>query len=108
MGGDILIISSMFITVAVYFYRSMIQSKDAKKEGVPIINESEYLYKMARLSKTSEYEVFEKSAENWSVTPSKIEQDFRKYLDSQSAPYYVSHFIRENKKHVDEIWLPHF
>jgi hypothetical protein len=109
MGGLIpLLISGIFIIITVGYFRSLVQRKDVNQQSASMINEADYLYKIARLARTSEYDVFEKSAENWPVTQAMIENDFRKYLDSQTAPYYVSHFIRENKKHVDELRMPYF
>lgn len=67
-----------------------------------------YLYKTARVTGTSEYEVFCKSAESWPVTQEKIEQDFRAYLLDHQVPYYVTDFIRKNQKHIDALRLPLF
>jgi hypothetical protein len=68
----------------------------------------DHLYKIARITGNSEYDVFCKSAENWPITGEKIEQDFRAYLLHQSAPYYVVDFVRKNKKHIDELHIPLF
>ena len=65
-----------------------------------------YLYKTARVTGTSEYEVFCKSAESWPVTKAIIEQDFGTYLSDLSVPYYVTDFIRKNQKHIDALHIP--
>ena len=67
-----------------------------------------YLYKTARVTGTSEYEVFCKSAESWPVTGEKIEQDFGAYLSDRSIPYYVTDFIRKNQTHIDELHISKF
>lgn len=67
-----------------------------------------YIFKTARVTGTSEYEVFCKSAENWPVTVEKIERDFSAYLIDHRAPYYVRDFIRKNQKHIDDLRLPLF
>jgi hypothetical protein len=67
-----------------------------------------YLYKIARTTGTSEYEVFCKAAESWPVSDRKIEQDFSAYLFDHRAPYYVTDFIRKNQKHLDELRIPLF
>ncbi len=109
MGGLIpLLISGIFIIITVGYFRSLAQRKDVTQQSAPAANDSDYVYKLARLAQMSEYEVFKKTAENWPVTQAMIENDFGKYLDSQTAPYYVSHFIRENKQHLDEIRMPYF
>jgi hypothetical protein len=70
-----------------------------------------YLYKISRVTGHSEYDVFCKSAEDWpvaTVSKEKIESDFKTYLDHNSVPPYVNHFVRENKHHIDELDLPRF
>ena len=68
----------------------------------------DYLYKIARITGKSEYDVFIKSAEEWPITREKIDEDFKAYLMYQSVPYYVRDFIRKNKPHIDELSLPKF
>ncbi len=70
-----------------------------------------YLYKISRVTGHSEYDVFCKSAEDWpvaSVSRDKIEADFIQYLNHSVVPPYVHHFVRENKRHIDELHLPRF
>jgi hypothetical protein len=67
-----------------------------------------YIYKTARLTETSEFEVFRKAAESWPVSARKIEQDFSAYLIDRRIPYYVTDFIRKNQKHLDELRMPLF
>jgi hypothetical protein len=68
----------------------------------------DYLYKIARVTGKSEYKVFCKSAESWPITCERIEQDFKAYLLDQSVPYYVTDFVRKNKKQIDELHIPLF
>lgn len=68
----------------------------------------EYLFKIARVTGNSEYDVFCKSAEVWPVSREKIVQDFSNYLQNQNVPHYVSDFVRRNKKNIDELHLPRF
>jgi len=70
-----------------------------------------YLYKISRVTGHSEYDVFCKSAQDWpvaTVSKEKIESDFKNYLDHNSVPPYVNHFVRENKHYIDELDLPRF
>ena len=67
-----------------------------------------YLFKIARVTGKSEYDVFCKSAEEWPVSKAQIDQDFKIYLQHQQVPHYVNHFVRKNKKHIDELHLPRF
>lgn len=67
-----------------------------------------YIYKIARATGNSEYDVFSKAAEGWSIPHERIKQDFRVYLSQQSVPYYVNDFVRKKKKHIDELHIPLF
>jgi hypothetical protein len=68
----------------------------------------DHLYKIARVTGKSEYDVFCRSAESWLITHERVEQDFKAYLLHQSIPYYVTDFVRKNKKHIDELHIPLF
>jgi len=70
-----------------------------------------YVYKVARVTGHSEYEVFQKSAEDWPVarvSREKIAADFKDYLNHDAVPPYVSHFVRQNKPNIDDLQLPPF
>jgi len=70
-----------------------------------------YLYKISRVTGHSEYDVFCKSAEDWPVavvSREKIDSDFKNYLNHSAVPPYVHHFVRQNKRHIDELHLPLF
>ena len=68
----------------------------------------DYLYKIARITGKSEYDIFIKSAEEWPISTGKIEEDFKAYLTRQTVPYYVRDFVRKNKEHIDEMHIPRF
>ena len=68
----------------------------------------DYLFKIARITGTSEYHVFIKAAEAWPVSQSMIEHDFREYLLKQTVPHYVNDFVRKNKQQIDDIQLNQF
>ena len=63
----------------------------------------EYIAKMARLSECSEYDVFQAAAEEWQISKSKVESDFKHYLLQDDIPFYVKDFVRRYKSDVDEI-----
>ncbi len=50
----------------------------------------------------TEYELFNKSAQEWSVSENVIEKDFKKYMSDQVTPYYAKDFVRKNRVHIDE------
>jgi hypothetical protein len=49
-------------------------------------------------------DTFCKSAEDWRVSADRIDQDFKRYLSSQSAPFYVKDFVGKSQKHIDELY----
>ena len=75
----------------------------AGRQSSPVVD---YLYKIARITGRSEYEIFRKSAENWPVSKGMIDRDFKDYLINQDTPHYVNDFIRRNRKYIDELKLP--
>jgi len=85
------------------FFRPSIKRKEDKAPSMEF-----YLYKIARLTGKSEYDVFCKSAEEWPVSQSRIDYDFKRYLIDQDVPHYVNDFVRKNKKHIDELHIPPF
>jgi len=34
----------------------------------------------------------------------RIDKDFKRYLSSQSVPFYVKDFVRKSQKHIDELY----
>jgi len=50
----------------------------------------------------TEYELFCKSGEEWSVSGDRIDADFGRYMADQVLPYYTRDFVRKNREHTDE------
>jgi hypothetical protein len=83
-----------------------LKSPGAPRPRFQAATTEDYLYKVARITGKSEYEVFCKSAESWPVSAQMVCTDFRDYLLYQSVPCYVNDFIRKNKQHIDQLRLP--
>lgn len=66
----------------------------------------DYIFKIARVTGKSEYDVFVKSAENWPVSDRMIDEHFKDYLLTQQVPFYVKDFINKNKRQIDALRLP--
>jgi len=60
------------------------------------------LYNISLATGRTEYELFCKSAEDWSVSHNRIDQDFKRYMIDERLPYYVTDFIRKSHEHIDE------
>ena len=60
------------------------------------------LYNISLATGQTEYDLFCKSAEDWSISGHRIDQDFKRYMIDESLPYYVTDFVRRNLEHIDE------
>ena len=60
------------------------------------------LYNISLKTGRTEYDLFHKSAEGWSVSNEKIEQDFKRYMSEQVMPHYAQDFVRKNQEQIDE------
>jgi hypothetical protein len=59
-------------------------------------------YMISLATGRSEYDLFHKSAEGWSVSAERIDQDFKRYMSDQIMPHYAKDFVRKNQTHIDE------
>ncbi|MGD9055824.1 MAG: hypothetical protein PVF38_06770 [Desulfobacterales bacterium] len=59
-------------------------------------------YMISLATGRTEYELFHKSAEGWSVSAERINQDFKRYMSDQIMPHYAMDFVRKNQTHIDE------
>ncbi len=65
------------------------------------LTDEEILSSFARSREISEFAVFEMASKDWSVHPSKIEEDFADYLKDEILPHYLRDFIRRLRKELD-------
>ena len=84
-------------------FRVYSRNSQKNSQADPISIE-DYLQKITRIAGISVYDTFHISAEEWRVSADRIEQDFERYLSSQSIPYYVKDFVRKGQKHIDELY----
>lgn len=88
---------------ATLFFLYALNFLDKKGRKARQLSIDEYIAKMARLSECSEYDVFHAAADEWKISKSKVESDFKHYLLQDNIPYYVKDFVRRYKADVDEI-----
>ena len=62
----------------------------------------ESLYDISLKTGRSEYDLFNKSAKEWSVSDKVMDQDFKRYMFDQVTPYYAKDFVRKNRAHIDD------
>jgi len=108
MGQTLFAIETVCIAfLSVYLFQTLIKARRQASHREPPTM-ADYLYKIARVTGHSEYDVFCKSAEDWPVSREAIERDFERYLKSQNVPHYVTDFVRRNKKHIDALRMPQY
>lgn len=101
-----MVAACILIFTGILFKKSSRIGKNPRREKQ--LSMEDYIFKIARVTGHSEYDVFCKSAEAWPISQEKIEQDFTRYLQQQSIPHYVNDFVRRNKGHIDELRIPRF
>ena len=70
------------------------QTEQAVKENT--------LYNISLETGRNEYDLFIKSAENWSVSRLRLEEDFKRYMADQVMPHYAQDFVRKNQARIDQ------
>jgi len=102
-----LIVNSIGVVAAVVLVWWLVRAyvlKTQDNSEIDSITVENYLQKITQATGISVYDTFRKSAEEWSVSADRIEKDFKRYLSSQSVPYYVKDFVRKSQKPIDELY----
>jgi len=73
--------------------------RDDKNDAVVLANA---LHKLSLKSGRTEYELFVKAAEEWSIPKDQIDKDFRNYMGANVLPYYVKDLVRKNSDEINE------
>ena len=60
------------------------------------------LYELSLATGRTEYDLFCISAQDWSVSGDRIDQDFKIYMMDQVLPHYTKDFVRKNSIHLNE------
>jgi hypothetical protein len=84
-----------------YLFWSLIRKSQRDSQNEKIVRANS-LYDLSLATGRTEYDLFHKSAEGWSVSADRIDQDFKRYMADQVMPYYAQDFVRKNREHVDK------
>ena len=90
------IISFLLVMLAVYLWasqRNLIKNK--------VLTPNEYLWKLKQISDKSEYELFQIAAEEKGWPEYQVERHFKRYLENQTLPNYVTEFLEDGKEYID-------
>jgi hypothetical protein len=101
-------IETILILAAAGLLFQILQRRHRHSVGTRVVSTEDYLYKIARITGASEYEIFQKSAAKWPVSESMVERHFKDYLRHQMTPCYVNDFIRKHRHQIDNLELPPF
>jgi len=73
--------------------------RDDKTDSVVLANA---LHNISLKSGRTEYELFVKAAEEWSIPKAQIDKDFRNYMGANVLPYYVKDLVRKNSADIND------
>ncbi len=73
--------------------------RDDKTDSVVLANA---LHKLSLKSGRTEFELFVRAAEEWSIPKAQIDKDFRNYMGANILPYYVKDLVRKNSDDIDQ------
>jgi hypothetical protein len=96
------LIAGIYALMLVGYLFWVIYRKFKKDSQADLTAMDDSLYKISLATGRTEYDLFCKSAENWSVPGNRIDQDFKRYMAHQVLPYYAKDFVRKNQAHIDE------
>jgi len=65
------------------------------------ISNDEYLASLARIRQCSVYDLFRFSGVDWRFSSSKIDTDFKAYLETGHIPQYVVNYVKQNIRPED-------
>lgn len=86
-----------------YMVRAFVRKTQTKRLDDPNATD-DYLQLITQVTGISAYDTFCKSAQEWRISADRMEQDFRRYLSSQSVPFYVKDFVRKSKRHIEQAY----
>jgi hypothetical protein len=99
-------LETLFLMALAVFAVHLLHRLQSSAIRTKAVSTPDYLYKMARLTGASEYDIFCKSAEEWPVSEAMVKEHFRQYLLHQTTPCYVNAFVRKHKQKIDELRMP--
>jgi hypothetical protein len=99
-------VETLFLLALAVFAVQLLSRLKSRTNLINPISAADYLYKIARITGASEYDIFCKSAEDWPVSGSMVEEHFKECLRHQVTPYYVNAFLRKHKNQIDQLRLP--
>jgi hypothetical protein len=88
----------VMLVMAYFATLSFLENQHSKKA---YISNDEFLASLAIVRQCSVYDLFIRSGGDWRFSDSKIETDFRAYLDTGHIPHYVVNYVKQNIRPED-------
>lgn len=84
----------LLLPLAALGYFELMRRIDAHWARRTPVTDEERLAMLARYRGTSEYRLFHRAAEGWSLSKARAEDDFKAYLQGAPLPHYVRDYLR--------------
>jgi hypothetical protein len=84
-----------------YLFWSLIRKSHRDSQNEKIASDNS-LYDLSLATGRTEYDLFHKSAEGWSVSADRIDHDFKRYMTDQVMPHYAQDLVRKNREQIDQ------
>jgi len=101
-SAELNLIAGICVLLLVGYLFWALYRKSQKDSQAELMAKKESFYEISIVTGRTEYDLFCKSAEAWSVSGDRIDQDFNRYLTDQVMPHYAKDFVRKNQIHLDE------
>jgi hypothetical protein len=85
---------SLVMLVMLYF--AALSYFDNRHSKQAFITNDEYLSSLAIIRQCSVYDLFVCSGVDWKFSNSKIDSDFKAYLETGHIPHYVVNYVKQN------------
>jgi hypothetical protein len=96
-----LLVAICTTVIAVYYVRLYRRRSPTNDQNASTSTE-DYLYQTVQITGKGVDEIFKLTAEDWSVPDDRVAEDFKRFLNDQSLPFYVTDFVRKNRKQIDD------
>ena len=102
MGGETVMEYGWFLyPLITIIYLQIIRDLERRFARRTPLSDEEYFTILARQAGCSEYDLFFRAAENWQIGKTRIESDFKDYLNSGVLPYYAKDYSRRERGRIE-------
>jgi hypothetical protein len=93
--------TSIFFVMLVMAYFAALSFLENQHSKKAFISNDEFLASLAIVRKCSVYDLFVRSGGEWRFSTSKIETDFKAYIETGHIPHYVVDYVKKNIRPED-------